>query len=107
MDIKLQHSTNKKSFYTGILLLVLAILDCLITDFGLRNNHITEANPLMRIVYGNSVPAFYAIKIVLPLLLLYIMTKFEPRRYLQLLIAGTLFLYAFVLVQHIYWLSLL
>lgn len=106
MDIKLHLPTRSKSFNITFLLLILAIFDSIVTDFGISNNYISEANPLMRIIYETSVPGFYAIKIILPLLLMYFISKFEPKSYLQLLIAAALFLYAFVLFQHIYWLYL-
>lgn len=93
-------------FKAGILLVLLAILDSLFTDFGLRNNYITEANPLMRVVYEASVFGFYLIKISLPFLLLYLLAKIELKKYFQFLLGFALVLYSFVLCQHLIWLSL-
>ncbi|WP_203248740.1 DUF5658 family protein [Sporosarcina beigongshangi] len=105
MNTKLLFSTRSKLFKAGVFLLSLAILDSLFTDFGLRNNYITEANPLMRVVYDTSVPGFYLLKISLPFLLLYLLAKIEPKRYLQFLLSFTLVLYSFVLCKHLLWLS--
>ena len=109
MDIKIKNEPieHNRWLLTTFLLLVLAICDSLITHFGLSNSYIEEANPLMRYVYENSVLIFFSIKIVLPILFMYIMTKLKPKAYLQLLIAGALFLYAFVLFKHIFWLYML
>ena len=98
---------NFNRFHAVSLLLLLAIFDSLFTDFGIRNNHISEANPLMRYLYGTSVPAFYLIKIALPLLLLLILTKIEVKKYLNLLIGGTVALYVLILFQHIFWMSII
>ncbi|MFF2753555.1 DUF5658 family protein [Psychrobacillus sp. NPDC058041] len=89
------------------ILLILAILDSIFTDFGIRNNHITEANPIMRVIYESSILGFYAIKIFLPLLLIYITTKLHLKKIIQLLIGATLLIYTYLLAQHIYWLSLI
>ncbi|MFJ7933800.1 DUF5658 family protein [Sporosarcina sp. NPDC096371] len=105
MQIKHMLSTRSRLFKAGILLLSLAIWDALFTDFGLRNNHITEANPLMRSVYETSISGFFLIKISLPFLLLFVLTKIEPKRYLRFLLRFALALYSFVLCQHLLWLS--
>lgn len=97
---------HSRRFKAGILLILLAILDSLFTDFGLRNNYITEANPLMRVVYEASVFGFYLIKISLPFLLLYLLAKIELKKYFQFLLGCALVLYSFVLCQHLIWLSL-
>jgi len=102
-----KYFVNFNRFHAVSLLLLLAILDSLFTDFGIRNNHISEANPLMRYLYGTSIPAFYLIKIALPLLLLLILTKIEVKKYLNFLIGGTVALYVFILFQHIFWLSII
>ena len=105
MNLKHLFSTRKKIFKAGILLVLLAISDSLLTDFGIQNYYITEANPLMNYLYETSVFGFYMIKIGLPLLLLYFIAKIEPRKYLQLLVGSTLFLYSCVLCLHIIWIS--
>ncbi|KXH87054.1 hypothetical protein AU377_00285 [Sporosarcina sp. HYO08] len=88
-------------------LFLLAVADAYFTDLGLRNDHVTEANPLMDLLYSNSVLGFYLIKISLPLALLFIISKIQPKRYLKLLIGFTLLLYSFVLSQHFLWIYLL
>ncbi len=107
MELKFLFSTRSKRFNAGIFLVLLAISDSFFTDFGLRYSHITEANPMMRFVYETSVFGFYAIKISLPLVLLYVITKIEPKRYLLFLFGSTLLLYMFVLCQHVLWVTLL
>lgn len=90
----------------GILLLVLATLDAIFTDFGIQNHHITEANPIMRNLYETNEIGFYMIKIVLPLLLIAIVTKLESKPFLTVLLRLTIFLYVMVVVFHFFWLTL-
>ena len=104
---KTYFSTRKTLIIAGILLLLLAVVDSFFTDFGIQKQYITEANPLMAFIYDTSISGFYALKISLPCVLLYLLTKIEPKRYLKLLIGSTILLYSFVLFQHIYWISLI
>ncbi|WP_144513797.1 DUF5658 family protein [Bacillus sp. FJAT-22090] len=97
---------NKPLIYASLLLL-LAIFDSLFTDYGIRNGHISEANPIMRFIYERNIYSFYLIKIILPLLFMYVIAQFKPKKYLQILIGATLLLYTFVLFQHLFWISLL
>lgn len=107
MDGKIMWFNRSIIYNAVIFLLIMAVLDSLFTDFGIRNNYISEANPLMRFLYESSVPGFYIIKISLPLLLMYIITKINHlKKYFQILIWVTLLLYVFVLFQHIFWISL-
>ncbi|WP_413788924.1 DUF5658 family protein [Psychrobacillus mangrovi] len=99
--------SNHTLFKAAIFLLILAVFDTIFTDFGIRNNYISEANPLMRLVYETSILGFYILKISLPLLLIYIMTKLPPKRYIQLLMVIALLLYSSVVFQHFFWISLL
>ena len=99
--------TRTKTFIAGIILLLLAIFDSLFTDIGIRNNVISEANPLMRFVYESSIFSFYFLKISLPIVLLYVIPKFEMKRYIRILIGITLFLYILVIFQHSSWITLL
>lgn len=85
--------------------MLLAVVDSFSTDFGIQKKYITEANPLMRFIYDTSIWGFYSIKIGLPLVLLYLLTKIEPKGYLKLLVGAAILLYSFVLFQHIYWIS--
>lgn len=107
MNLDGQFFERNKQPKAAMLLLLLSIVDSLCTDFGIRNHHITEANPLMRVVYDTSVVGFYLIKISFPILFLYLLTKIEPKRILRILTSLTLFLYTFVFFQHMLWISLL
>ncbi|WP_438311861.1 DUF5658 family protein [Sporosarcina sp. FA9] len=89
-----------------LLLVVLAVLDSIFTDIGIRNNIIDEANPIMYYFYNQSAIAFYAIKITLPLLMLYILTLIKPRPYLRILIIFTIFLYSIIIAMHIFWITI-
>ncbi|MFJ7970313.1 DUF5658 family protein [Psychrobacillus sp. NPDC096389] len=97
----------KKPLVLTFFLLLLAIFDSISTDFGIRKGHISEANPLMRFVYETNIPIFYSIKIILPLLFMYIITKLQPKKYMQFLIIVALLLYTFVLFQHLYWITII
>jgi len=82
---------------------MLAILDAVFTHIGLQGGHISEANPLMRILYDFNIGLFFVVKILLPLILMILMRKLEPKPIIQLMIAGTIFLYTIVLLMHLYW----
>lgn len=99
-------STQKNLFRGGFVLFVLAVFDSISTDFGLRQAHIEEANPLMRIVYETDVILFYALKISLPILLLMLIRTLKPRRIISLLMGTALLLYGAVFIQHIFWLTI-
>ncbi len=105
-ELRVTFSACKTLLIAGILLLLLAVVDSFFTDFGIQKLYITEANPLMAFIYDTSIWGFYTLKISLPCVLLYLLTKIEPKRYLKLLIGAAILLYSVVLVQHIYWLSL-
>jgi hypothetical protein len=107
MQTKLVFNSSKTVYKATTILLVLAIFDSFFTDFGIRNDHITEANLLMHFVYVTSIPGFYALKICLPLLLLYLLTKLQPNKYIPILLTISLILYTFVFLQHLFWISLL
>lgn len=106
MDVKLPILSRHKLFASGVTLLLLATADSLFTDFGIQQNHITEANPLMRFVYDRSIWGFYTIKICLPFVLLVLLARIEAKRYLQILMKFSLLLYSLVLFQHVLWISL-
>lgn len=103
----IQLPSQRKPLILAFSILSLAIFDTISTDFGIRQGHITEANPLMRFIYENNIPFFYSIKIILPLLFIYIITKLQPKKYIQFLIIMALILYTFVLFQHLYWITLI
>lgn len=106
MNVKPLFLHPGRLFYIGILLVVLALLDSLFTDYGIRHQYIHEANPIVRYVYESSVFGFYALKISLPLVLLVILLKIEPKLWLCILMKMTLVLYGSVLCVHLFWLSL-
>ena len=105
-ELRVTLSACNTLIIAGILLLLLGIFDSFLTDFGIQKQYITEANPLMAFIYDTSILGFYTLKISLPCVLLYLLTKIEPKRYLKRLIGFAILLYSVVLVQHIYWLSL-
>ena len=107
MDINKLHLTQNRTFNMGLFLLMLAIFDSFFSDYGIRNHYITEANPIMRLVYDTSIIGFYAIKISLPVVFLLVITKIEPKKYLQIITGFTLLLYTFILFLHISWISIL
>ncbi|WP_391207842.1 DUF5658 family protein [Psychrobacillus sp. L4] len=107
MHTKFVFNSSKTVYKAATFLFVLAILDSFFTDFGIRNDHITEANPLMHFVYETSIPGFYILKICLPLLLIYFLTKLQPNKYIPILLIIAIILYTFVLFQHLFWISLL
>lgn len=97
---------RNKLIKMGIILLILATLDALFTDFGIQNHHITEANPIMRSIYEANVTGFYIIKIALPVLLIGIVSKIESKPFILILLNIAIFLYAIVLILHFFWLTL-
>ena len=105
VDIKPKSQLENKMFQATIFLLVLSCFDTVFTDYGLRNEHITEANPLMRILYEMNIAGFYLVKIGLPLLLLYLFSKLPQKKYLNVLIITTIILYISVFLQHAFWIS--
>ncbi|ARD48300.1 DUF5658 family protein [Sporosarcina sp. P33] len=89
----------------GFLLACLCLLDALFTDYGLRLGHIEEANPLVSYIYEKSIPLFYAVKLGLPLLLLYIVvTARFSGNIVRISLTTALFLYIAVMFFHIFWL---
>ena len=105
MVVKPTIQKPNKLFQATIFLLVLSCFDTVFTDYGLRHEHITEANPLMRTLYEMNIVGFYLIKIGLPLLLMYLLTKLPQKKYLTLLIITTIILYLSVFLQHAFWIT--
>ena len=97
---------RNKLINLGIILLFLATLDAFFTDFGIQNHYITEANPVMRIIYEVSLIGFYFIKIALPVLLIGIVSKLESKPYIVTLMNIAVFLYVSVLMLHFSWLTI-
>ena len=78
-ELRVKFPARKTLIIAGILLLLLAVVDSFFTDFGIQKQYITEANPLMAFIYDTSILGFYALKISLPCVLLYLLTKIEPK----------------------------
>jgi hypothetical protein len=89
----------------GLFLVLLATFDTIITDLGIRHNYIQEANPLMDSLYKTSIFSFYLIKMILPIVLLYILAKIEAKPYIRFLLGASLLLYVIVLTKHLYWMT--
>ena len=98
---------RNKLIKMGIILLILATLDALFTDFGIQNYHITEANPIMQSIYEVNEIGFYVIKIALPVLLIGIVAKLESKPFIVVLLTLTIFLYVIVVMLHFFWLTLI
>jgi len=98
--------SRNKLIKLGILLLILATLDAVFTDFGIKGYHITEANPIMRRIYEGNLIGFYLIKIALPILLIGIVSKLEPRPFIVFSLYIAIFFYVTVLLLHFSWLTL-
>ncbi len=96
-------SNRDLTVYASSILFLLVIFDTVFTHLGLQGGHITEANPLMRYLYDFHVGLFFLIKLILPILLIWLVTRLEPKPYIQLMIAGAIFIYTFVLLKHVYW----
>lgn len=88
----------------GFLLACLCLLDAVFTDYGLRTGHIEEANLFVTFMYDKSIFLFYAVKLGLPLLLLYMLTIQSSGVVVRITLTTALFLYIAVLFIHIFWL---
>lgn len=98
--------TKRILLVAAISLFVLSVFDSFITDYGLRNMLIEEANPIMRTIYNESVLAFYSVKLFLPALLILIVMKLKSTKTLRVFMMIALLIYIIVFLQHILWLSL-
>lgn len=90
----------------GFLLLCLCVLDAALTDYGLRSGHIQEANPLVAFLYEFNIFLFYAVKLGLPLVLLYLVTHSSAGILLRIFLTTALFLYISIVGLHVFWLVL-
>lgn len=89
--------------HSCFLLVCLCVIDTFFTDFGIRQGHIQEANPLMNFIYNWSIFGFYAFKILLPTSLLTLVHFMKPSTVIRHMTIFCLILYIFVLSLHIYW----
>ena len=106
MNVSPQVSKKVNFKYVVLSLILLAFLDSLFTDIGIRQQYITEANPIMKNIYDASVFGFYTLKISLPLILLLLLSKLKSKKYLKVLLSSTVILYTAVLLLHFFWISL-
>ena len=106
MNVSTQVSKKVNFKYVVLSLILLAILDSLFTDIGIRQHYITEANPIMKNIYDASVFGFYTLKISLPLILLLLLSKIKPKKYIMVLLISAVTLYSVVLFLHFFWISL-
>jgi len=97
---------NYNFFKIGAYLLLLSMLDAFFTDLGIRKSLITEANPLMNGIYERSIVSFYALKIIMPLLLVGILSKIQPSLFIKILIIVAASLYSAILLMHIMWINM-
>lgn len=88
------------------ILLAAGLADAALTDLGLRLQVITEANPLMRLIYMHAYPLFYGMKLFLPLALLLLSRHFTPKKYHLSLIGAACIIYAGVMLLHAHWIML-
>lgn len=87
------------------LILLFSLLDAGITDFGLREHFITEANPLAWHLYELSPILFYGWKLILPLLLILLYPKVLKQRFIRTGIRVTCFLFMGLMLYHGFWLT--
>jgi hypothetical protein len=89
--------------YLSLFLLAAGLTDAILTDLGLKAGLIEEANPLMNALYKHSVVGFYALKIILPLLLVILLFKRLPSRKVAGMVSVAAFIYTGILVLHASW----
>ena len=90
----------------AIILLILATFDAFFTDFGIQNHLITEANPIMSIIYEVNLLGFYFIKIALPVLLIGILSRLESKPFIVIFLHIAISIYVCVLLLHFSWLGI-
>ena len=88
-----------------IFLIVLCLFDAMATDFGIQSGYISEGNPFMKILYDRSRVAFYACKLILPLLLYGIYPKLEHKKLANAGVILCLIVYLAVTVYHLFWMG--
>lgn len=91
---------------SAAILLLASLTDALLTDWGLRLHAVTEANPVMRMLYEQAYPLFYGVKLLLPFFLLLIPDKPHPKKYQTVLIGTAFAVYTGVLLLHSRWMWL-
>lgn len=82
-------------------------IDAFVTDTGIRLSYIGEKNPIMQMIYQESISGFYIFKLLCPMLLWILFYKMKNiSTAVYLLLSGTCGLYLWTLCLHIYWISL-
>ncbi|QTD41475.1 DUF5658 family protein [Sporosarcina sp. Te-1] len=98
----LPHSRSRL-WNASFLLLCLSMMDAIFTDLGLRQGLIEEFNPIMRTIYEMNIALFYFVKFILPLSLLFLVTKMTHLFYLRIMLLTALLLYVIIIAYHICW----
>ncbi|MFJ8261870.1 DUF5658 family protein [Rummeliibacillus sp. NPDC094406] len=106
LEGKISYNSNINFSTIGTCLLLLCMFDALFTDIGIRNHLITEANPLMNWIYHNSILLFYALKISMPILLVWILRKVQPSLLIRILMICATSIYCAILFTHIWWITI-
>lgn len=87
-------------------LLLLSFADAVFTDIGLRFFLIDELNPIVKRIYEWNIVSYYAMKLLLPMLLIVIYYFTKNRKWINPCILLTVVLYFFVNIYHLIWISL-
>lgn len=101
----------KNKFITSaFILFILCLIDAVTTDFGLRNDLVTEANPLMDWMYGENVFLFYAVKLAMPSFLICLIYKYfdslGKSKLIKWSYAFCFLSYVLVCIWHLIWIAL-
>jgi len=100
---------QKKWLISSYIFMVLNLLDAGFTDFGLRHGFVTEANPLMDWLYQCHIGLFYLIKIMFPILLIYLFHShfhiFEKNKWIRLMYIFCFVSYVLVSIWHFVWMG--
>ncbi|WP_432352462.1 DUF5658 family protein [Sporosarcina sp. A2] len=86
------------------LLLILSLIDAGVTDFGLHQGLIQEANPLMAVVYELNRVGFYFIKLGLPISLFVLQPFVSQSSLVYRFLQVSVLLYIGITCMHGYWL---
>jgi len=69
----------------------------------LFNSNINISKLGMFLLYENSVLGFYALKISMAVLLVYILSRIQPTLLIKMLMIGAISIYSAILFMHIFW----
>lgn len=86
-------------------LLFLCFADAAFTDIGLRLFLIDELNPLVKRLYEWNIIGYYAMKMLLPLILILIYFRLKNRKWINPCILVTVTLYFIVNIYHLIWIT--